>query len=94
MFTSSKLRNAPNSIYIYLIYEGVVNKFACEVFGGVSWKFGMKLFIYIATVIVNSDFFFLTNDPSDLIKNNHNIRQHCNKHLTVNDQFRWTILYS
>lgn len=27
---------------MYLIYEGVVNKFTGKIFGGVSWKFQMK----------------------------------------------------
>lgn len=29
---------------MYLIYEGVVNKFTGKIFGGVSWNFHMKYF--------------------------------------------------
>lgn len=34
------------TVYIYLVYEGVVNKFTGKVFGGVSWKFCMIYLSY------------------------------------------------
>lgn len=81
--------SAKNSFWIYLVYEGVVHKFACEVFGGVSWKCWHEViqlqYNHTDERIAIFFSFFLT---SCLMwqKNNYNIRQCREKYdLTVND---------